>query len=450
MTYKEALKYLDSLIDYEKIDSYDYKESVKLERMNNFIERLGNPHLDLNCIHIAGTKGKGSTSAMVASVLKEAGYKVGLYTSPHLISFRERIRINDELISEEDLSRILEDKISPVIENIDKESDDYPTFFEVYTALAFSYFKEKKVDFCVLEVGMGGRLDATNVIKKPFCCGITQISYEHTQKLGNTLEEIAAQKAGIIKDDNICISSIQEDSVLNIIRKVCGERNTRLYEVGSDLYFKEERLERDPGSKPVFSVTGILNEYPSLELGLLGRHQFINATTAIGLIESLRFYDIIIRDEAVKQGLKNVQWPGRLQIIQRDPCMVLDGAQNRASARALREAVRDFFTYKKLILVLGISKDKDIKGICGELEPVSDEIILTKADLPRAEEPGVLKGFIEKKTTLTSSVQEAINIAKDMARPSDLILVTGSLFVVGEVLKKYDNILNHSEITCQR
>ena len=430
MSYEEAIKYLDSFINYEKLLSFDYKESFELNRMKRLAARLGDPHLSLRCVHIAGTKGKGSTSAMAASILKEAGFKVGLYTSPHLISFRERIRINDELISEADLCSLV-NRIKPLIDEIDEESDEYPTFFEVYTTLAFLYFKERKADFCVVEGGMGGRLDATNIIM-PLCCGITQISFEHTQKLGNTLREIAAEKAGIIKEGGICVSSLQDNSARDVIRETCAKKHCKLYEVGRDLHFNEERFNFPIGQE--FSVTGIFEKYPSLEVGLLGEHQFMNAATAIGLIESLRFYDIIIKDSAIRSGLRNVKWPGRLQILQNNPYIVLDGAQNRASAKALKAAIKRIFKYNRLILVLGISKDKDIKGICEELEPISDEIILTKASLPRGEEPVVIKRNIAKAARLASSIEEAMNTAEGISAPSDLILVTGSLFVVGELL----------------
>lgn len=425
MDYQEALRYLDSFVNYEKLVSFDYRGSLKLDRMKAFAAALGDPQKGLRCIHIAGTKGKGSTSAMTASILREAGFKAGLYTSPHLVSFRERIRINDELISEEELCGLL-DEIKPVIDRM-PEDEERPSFFEIYTAMAFLYFKKKMVDFCVLEVGMGGRLDATNIIERPLCCGITQLSYEHTQKLGNTLAQIAAEKAGIIKEGAICVSSCQEDSAAGVIRGVCKNKNATLYEVGRDITFKEE-------ARQTFSVSGISQDYPYLEVALLGDHQLMNAATAIGLVESLRFYDIIIGLDAISSGLKTTAWPGRLQILQEAPYIVLDGAQNRASAKALKEAVRKFFNYNRLILILGISKDKDIKGICEELSPISDEVILTKANLPRAEEPAVIKRYIEKEARTAPTVEEAIDMAQDTAAVSDLILVTGSLFVVGEAL----------------
>jgi dihydrofolate synthase / folylpolyglutamate synthase len=429
MEYQEALNYLGSFIDYEKIPFFDYSQSLKLERMSCLAERLGKPHLNLRCVHIAGTKGKGSTSAMVASILEKAGFKVGLYTSPHLVSFRERIKINDELIEPQELCALV-NRIRPIIDSISKGNGNYPTFFEAYTALAFLYFKEKKVDFCVLEVGLGGRLDATNIIEKPLCCGITQISLEHTDRLGDTLREIAGEKAGIIKEGSICVSSGQETSAREVIINTCKKKNNRLLEVGKDIVFKKE-------GNQVFSVKGACQEYPSLEVGLLGDHQFMNAATAIGLVESLRFYDIIVDALAIRKGLKNVKWPGRLQVLKTSPYIVLDGAQNRASAMALREAVQKYFNYEKLILVLGVSKDKDIKGICEELIPFSDEVILTKASLPRAQEPSVLKGFVNKEAVIADKVCEAMVIAERIAGPSDLILVTGSFFVLGEVLNAH-------------
>jgi dihydrofolate synthase/folylpolyglutamate synthase len=436
MTYGEALKYLDSFINYEKAPSFDYKQSLKLDRMRHLASRLGDPQKDLRCIHITGSKGKGSSSAMTAAILKEAGYRVGLYTSPHLVSFRERIRINGRMISKEELCGLVE-KVRPLIERIDKKSELYPTFFEVYTALAFLYFKENKTDLCVLEVGLGGRLDATNIIEKPLCCGIAPISHEHTQKLGNTLAKIAFEKAGIIKEDSVCVSSPQAAAAMEVIKKTCAEKGCRLFKVGEDLRFKEE----DPGplicqtwlDKQSFSVSGMFGEYPRLETGLLGEHQLVNAAMVIGLVESLRFYDIIIPYNAVRDGLRGVKWPGRLQVVGQNPLVVLDGAQNRSSAAALKKSVKKFFKYDRLILILGISSDKDIKGICEELQDVSDEIILTKAGLPRAAEPISIKGHLTKEARITASVQEALGLARAIALPSDLILVTGSFFVLGEV-----------------
>lgn len=437
MDYSQALQYLGSFINYEKAAFFNYRESLKLERMRRLAGMLGNPQDALRCVHITGTKGKGSTSAMVASILKEAGFRVGLYTSPHLVSFRERIRINDELISEGELSGLAE-RVKAVTDTIDRNTDDFPTFFEVYTAIAFLYFEQKKADFCVLEVGMGGRLDATNIIEGPLCCGITQISYEHTHKLGGTLSKIACEKAGIIKKGALTVSSQQAPEAAIRIRAACREKNSRLFEVGADIKFKKE-------DKRIFSMKGIFGDYPFMETGLKGDHQLMNAATAVGLVESLRFHDIIISPDAIRAGLKNVSWPGRLQVLKRSPYVVLDGAQNRASANALAKAVKEYFEYDKLVLVLGISKDKDIKGICEELGAVADKVILTRANLPRAEEPQVLKKFFSE-AAITASVRQAVDLAERLAGPQDLILVTGSFFVLGEVMA--DEALFQETVVC--
>lgn len=429
MTYPEALQYLDSFINYEKEASYDYKASFNLDRIRALAAALGNPQDKVKSIHIAGTKGKGSTSAITYSILKESGFRVGLYTSPHLVSFRERIRVNDSLISEADTCRLLE----RVKKATDRMKDDLPTFFEVYTALAYLYFEEKHVDFAVYETGLGGRLDATNIIKS-LVSAITPISYEHTDKLGNTLTDIAREKAGIIKEGSVCVLAPQEKEAYLAIEDICKARKAKIILVGRDIRFEE--LASD-GGKEVFKVFGnISGEYPLLEMGLLGSHQVMNAATAIGIIEALRFYDITITPDSIRKGIASARWPGRLEVVSKEPFIVLDGAQNRASAAALASAVKKVFKYKRLILMLGVSKDKDVKGILEELLPVSDTVILTKSKVvQRAAEPLSIKALMppfKGSVLLTSNVEEALIKAKSAAGKSDLILVAGSLFVAGE------------------
>ncbi len=447
MTYPETIQYLESFINYEKIALYPYKESLKLERIEGFLATLGNPQDSLKCVHIAGTKGKGSTCVFISYILRQAGFKVGLYTSPHLSNFRERIRIlslrsqvsglrsSDDfegMISERELTDLVK-RLKPKIENYNKNSKYGPlSFFEVYTALAFIYFKEKKVDFTVLETGLGGRLDATNVVS-PLICAITPISYEHTQKLGNTLREIATEKAGIIKYQKskikyqklIVITAPQEQEVGTVIRQKCKEVGAKLYEVGKDITYKK--------INGAFEIKGIFERYKNLKIRLIGEHQLINACVALGVIEALRFYDFKVSPSALKEGFYNTVWPGRCEVVSKKPLIVLDGAQNVASAKGLKETIKSNFKFKRLILVLGISKDKDIKGICNQLRDLADSAILTKANSPRAANPKDLsKYFIEMKTFLTFDVKEALSLAKKKANAKDLILVTGSLFVVGE------------------
>jgi len=439
MTYLETIRYLESFINYEQIPSYPYKESLKLERIKDFLADIGNPQDSLRCIHIAGTKGKGSTCVFITYILRQAGYKVGLYTSPHLSDFRERIRIlNCEsqtpnskpdfegMITEDELIDLVE-RLKPSIEKYNKNSKYGPlSFFEVYTSSAFVYFQEKKVDFAVLETGLGGRLDATNTVN-PLVCAITPISYEHTQKLGNTLKEIVTEKAGIIKNQkSIVISAPQEKEVMEVIRNKCKEVGAKLYEVGKDITCKKANGQE-------LEIKGREEEYKNLNIRLIGEHQLINAAVAVGVIEALRSYEINVGIDSIRVGLYNTVWPGRCEVVSENPLLVLDGAQNVASACVLKEAIRENFKYKNLILVLGISNDKDMKGICGELSDLADEIILTKADNPRATEPEVLVEYCNgKKTHITRNVAEAKTLAHRIAKDQDLVLVTGSLFVVGE------------------
>ncbi|MBM3245746.1 MAG: bifunctional folylpolyglutamate synthase/dihydrofolate synthase [Candidatus Omnitrophica bacterium] len=438
MTYPETIKYLESFINYEKIPAYPYKESLKLERVKGFLAAIGNPQDSLKCIHIAGTKGKGSTCAFLTYILRQAGFKVGLYTSPHLSDFRERIRIlsHKSQVTSHKLSREFEGMISqkeisdlvarlrPAIEDYNRNSKyERLSFFEVYTALAFVYFKEKKVDFAVLETGLGGRLDATNVVN-PLVAVITPISYEHTQKLGNTLKEIAQEKAGIIKPQvPIVISAPQEKEAGKVIRQRCKDAGAKLYEIKQ-------------------------NKYPRFKIKLLGEHQQINANVAAQAARALGSCGIKISEKTIQKGLCQTVWPGRLEIVAREPLVVLDGAQNVASAVALKKAVQDNFKYKELILVLGISSDKDIKGVCRQLCPLADKIILTRANNPRATKVDELEKIIKSQTRcqvpqiiMTENAREAMNKARGIAHKEDLVLVTGSLFVVGEarkLLKKLD------------
>jgi len=445
MTYPETIQYLESFINYEKIPAYPYKESIKLERIKNFLAIINNPQDSFKCLHIAGTKGKGSTCAFLAYMLRQAGYKVGLYTSPHLSDFRERIRILrpqapdknpkpvkdfEGMISQAEITGLVE-RLKPLIQDYNKYSEYGPlSFFEVYTSLTFVYFKEKKVDFAVLETGLGGRLDATNVVN-PLVAAMTPISYEHTQKLGQTLREIATEKAGIIKNkESIIISAPQEEEARQVIRTRSLEVKSRLYEVNKDIFYNI--------NKSGFNVRGVFDKYPDLNIKLLGKHQLINATVAVGVIETLRFNGINVGIDAIRDGLYNTIWPGRCEAVSTNPLIVLDGAQNIASMRALKETIKENFfaecgKYERLILVLGISSDKDIKGICNEIYDLADTIVLTKSDNPRATEPETLvKYFNGKEVHITDNVKEAKELALWVSKKEDLILVCGSLFVVGE------------------
>lgn len=446
VTYKEAVEYLESFIDYEKIPVYPYKTCIDLARMNQLLELLGNPQQGLRAVHIAGTKGKGSIACMTASILTEAGFKTGLYTSPHLIDFKERIRVDKVKIRPEQV-------VGLAVRIKDLIGTEPFTFFEVYTGLAFMYFKECQTDFIVLETGLGGRLDATNVVR-PDVCGISSISLDHTDKLGQTLEKIAREKAGIIKEGAVVVSAPQEPAAAKVIQDVCLRKKTRLFRVGQekaqavfvqDILFELVKSDRDsnaralPGRQQTFNLKGMVNEYSRLELPLLGVYQVVNAAVAVGLVEGLSFSGVKVPMEAVKNGLAKVQWPGRLEVIRDNPKVVLDGAQNKASARALVQAVQENFDYNKLILIFGISKDKDIEGVLRTITPLVDEIILTRADNPRSAGPEDLKKILKNKLkfsaniTVIEQMPRAYETALEKARDNDLVLVTGSFFIMGEI-----------------
>ncbi len=464
MTYPQAQSYLNSFVNYERLNFYPYKSSFKLDRVKRLLRLLGNPHRRLRAVHIAGSKGKGSTCAFVGGILREAGFKVGLYTSPHLVDVRERIRIlqpaprhkrsgpgktEKEIILKKDFTRLIE-RIMPYAEKLREAKLGGLSYYEILTALAFLYFKEEECGFVVLETGIGGRLDATNVVCS-LVCAITPISYEHTAVLGATLEKIAAEKAGIIKftmlsssqltvrtresKSQIVITAPQRPSALRVIRKRAKEVGADLYEVGKDIQIKERGFGLRGQS---FDVQGIFDKYSGLKIGLLGEHQIVNAAVAVACVESLRNYGTGITQQAIREGLKKVQWPGRLQMISQKPKIILDAAHNRASACALKDALNKFFKFHNLILVFGASQDKDVRGILRELTPLAARIILTKTQNPRALAPEIIKTFIKargKEVVLTDNPNKALKIAKQKARQQDLILVCGSLFLIGEVLK---------------
>jgi len=434
LTYNQAIEYLESFINYEKLAAPYDPRKWKLDRVERLLAAVGNPQDSLKSIHIAGTKGKGSTAAMIDSVLRESGFRVGLYTSPHLISFRERIRIDGEMISEDQV-RDLMTRLKPHIDELASQSDRFGhiSFFDIYTALGLLFFALEKVDFAVLEVGLGGRLDATNVVN-PLVSVITQISYDHMMSLGDTIEEIAAEKAGIIKDNGLVITSPQMKEVLEVIRNTCAEKNAKLFEVDRDIRF-EKRVGEFPAH---FNVSGIHGDYENLKVSLVGHHQLINATTAIGALELLRSHDLTISAENISTGLGKVKWPARVEVVQQNPIIILDTAHNAASASALRDTIESNFSYEKMILVLGTSQHKDIRGMGQYLCPIADEIILTKVNNPRAVEPEDMKaelvGICNNAIT-TQNTPSALEKAKSIATPRDLICITGSVYLAGEVMQ---------------
>jgi len=437
MSYPEALRYLESFVNYEKFSSYPYQEALNLKRVQGFLNLVKNPERSLRFIHVAGTKGKGSTCAFITYILREAGFKTGLYTSPHLIDFRERIRILtpktkkiisgadfEEMISKRKLASLV-DRLKPALEKYNRVSIyGALSFFEVCTVLAFVYFKDEGVDLAVLETGLGGKLDATNVVE-PAVSVLTPISYEHMDKLGHTLREIASEKAGIIKRNSIVICAPQVKEAARVIANKCKQEKAKLFLVGKDIKYS--------GSENKFRVTTPYAEYKDLKIRLCGRHQVLNAAVALAAVSALGKHNIKVRIDSIQKGLYNTLWPGRCEVVAKNPLIILDGAQNAASAKVLKKAVQERFCYRRLILILGVSNDKDIKGIADELYALAGTVILTKANNSRATDPEILAGYFRKKDKyITNSIAEAKILAQKLAKKADLILVTGSLFVVGE------------------
>jgi dihydrofolate synthase/folylpolyglutamate synthase len=434
--YQKALEYLYSFIDYEKLPGAA-PPRMGLEKIQTLLRKLDDPHIHYPVAHIAGTKGKGSTAAMTAAIMQESGYRVGLYTSPHLVSFRERIQINGRLISESDLCRMVH-RIRPAIEEMAREPDGAPeTFFDVWTALAFLFFAEQSVDLAVVEVGLGGRLDSTNVTR-PAVCAITPIGLDHTDRLGNTLEEIAREKAGIIKRGIPTIVSPQEPEALAVIRQVCKERDAALTLIGTDARYTIRFADTE---RQVFDVSfdsGV--EYTGLEIPLLGAYQVSNAVTALGAVETLRKTGFAVSAETVARGLRSVQWPGRLQVVERSPYLILDGAHNALALKTLTQAIETLFTYRCSLVILSLQKDKAVEEMCHIVGSWADVILVTGRRVMRrrqadTEEVAGMLRSAGKEVSTSENVAEALARARALAGPDDLICVTGSLALVGETIE---------------
>ena len=432
ITYSEALDYI--------YDLTKYGIKLGLKNINYLLYLLGEPHKKLKIIHVAGTNGKGSTCSSISSILQSAGYKVGLYTSPHLVDFTERFIINQKSISRKKVSELLE-RIKPCIEKVaNTPAYNHPTFFEVITSMAFLYFFEEQVDFLVLEVGLGGRLDATNVCE-PLISVITHIDYDHMDELGNSLKEIAREKGGIIKPEGIVISSNQYEEAYNEIKKIADDRNSLIYSVGREIIYQ---IVKSDIKGVIFDLKGIYHEYKNLHTPLLGRHQADNSAAAITAIEALKIRGVNITEKAIRAGLGKVNWTGRLEIIQNNPTLVLDGAHNPNGVKIVRDALKEIFSYHRLILVLAIFADKDYKKMIQIIVPDADLVIAAKTENPRAASPRIIakeaaQYIDQNKIIVTENIPQAINCALSNSNEDDLICITGSLYTAGEA-KRYFKI----------
>lgn len=437
--YRDALDFLYSFIDYSlKRNFRNAAEKFNLDRLRHFMSLLGNPHRDYDILHVAGTKGKGSVSAYCASVLSAQGYNTGLYTSPHMVSFTERIRINGDEIEKGDFVKLV-DEIKPVISKVPEI-----TTFELTTALAFLHFSQEKVDYAVFEVGLGGRLDATNIVD-PLVSVITSISYDHVKILGDTLSEIAGEKAGIIKPGRPVIVAPQKEEARQKIEEVALEREAPLIQVGRDYLYAADShslsgqtfLVWTPEEQPLvdqYIESGGREIWSPLrfQIPLLGFHQVENAATAFAALRTAEKFGLALSQEAYAAGFKNVNWPGRMELLRRHPPVVIDSAHNRYSALRLRQALDDYFPGLPVLLVFGASEDKDISGMYQELLPRVSRVITTQSTHPRAIEAEELMKLAHRSGRSAEAIvpiEEALESALELAGGEAVILVTGSIFV---------------------
>jgi dihydrofolate synthase / folylpolyglutamate synthase len=440
--YQQALDYLYTFVDFSLTKQLTYTpEKFNLTRMVEFLKLLGNPHQKYPIVHVTGTKGKGSTSAMIASVLQQAGYSAGLYTSPHLVDYAERIQINGQPISHVDMVSLV-DELKPVIAQVPEL-----TTFEITTALGFLYFARKQVDFAVVEVGLGGRLDSTNVVT-PVVSVITTVSYDHQAILGNTLSEIAAEKGGIIKPGVPVVSASQNQEAAQVLARIAAERNSPIIVVGKDTHYAP--LKHSLAGQTFWlwkdSDQGLMNAYlegvqqdwspKTYQIPLLGAHQLENAAsafTAIGVVQSSGF---AIPEETIKAGFEKVVWPCRFEVLRDKPFVVVDSAHNRDSAQKLRITLDDYMPGEEVTLLFGASEDKDVIGMLVELLPRIKRVIATESIHPRAMPADQIVDLVHhlgRPARAVKPLEDALREAIQTAQPGEMILAAGSIFIAAAV-----------------
>lgn len=406
--------------------------NLGLQRITRLLALLGNPQESLRPIHIGGTNGKGSTAAILTAILSKAGYRVGAYSSPHLESYTERLTINGLSIAEEDFALYFSRVLSKY-EQVKQEMGDAPTEFEVLTALAFLYFAEQQVDILILEVGLGGDIDSTNVIKDPLLSIITNVTLDHCDYLGGTPRAIAEKKSGIIKRGRPVITASNDENVLEVLRNTAIANQAQLHEVYGECSWS---LVSETISGQYFNLFTPVKERQAVFLSLRGTHQLVNAATALLALEVLSEEGWQISEKAIEQGLTAVSWPGRLELVREQPQVFLDGAHNLAGLEALALWLRGKrLQVDKVVLVIGMLDDKDHAGV-SLLEPLVDTIIITRPPSPRAARWDSLASYFsqdDKEIHMLEEPQEAIDKAMSLAKPQDLIMVTGSLFLIGDV-----------------
>ena len=422
MTAEQAIEYIHSVC---------WKGSIPgLDRTNTLLSLMGDPHKKLKYVHIAGTNGKGSTAAMTASILRKAGYKVGLYTSPYIYRFNERMQINGEQIPDEELAEITQ-WVKPLAQSMTES----PTEFELVSCIAFEYFKRNKCDIVVLEVGMGGALDSTNVIPCPEVAVITNIGLDHTDVLGKTVEEIAETKAGIFKEGGNAVVYRGTEGVEAVFEKVCAERNVSLKKAD----FDGLKLLRHGLEGQVFDC----GDRKALELPLLGDHQLHNAAVVLGVIDTLIEKGWNITEEQIREGLATVSWPGRFDIMRQDPLFIIDGGHNPQCIEALVKNIQDYLTDRKVIVLTGVLADKDYADMYKPVMPLVQEFVCITPPNPRKLDADKLAQYLQEagaKATACDSVLSGVQTAMDKAGSDGVVLCFGSLYSIGSIRDALEEI----------
>lgn len=432
--YKETLEYLANLTRFGM--------NLGLQRIQGLLDRLHNPQRQLRIIHVGGTNGKGSTAVMIAEILRAAGYKTGIFTSPHLHDYRERFVINGEMISRAEVIKLVA-QLKPHLQELVAAGLEHPTEFEVHTAMALCYFAQEEVDFAVIEVGLGGKIDSTNVVS-PLVSVITNVSRDHMDYLGEDLTAISKVKAGIIKPGSVAVTAAESPEVLAVLAEEARRYGVRLWQVGKDVYWKKRwntEVEQE------FDLFGLRAEYPRLRLNLMGEHQLRNAATAVTVCEILSSeYGAVISRAAIYRALSRVRWPGRLELLSDSPKVLLDGAHNVDGAEMLARALPQY-ARERLILCIGILADKEREKIMNILLPLADEVVITKPESARAGDWRELAKMAEnqgKPVICLENPREAASTAFYRLQLGDMLCVTGSLYMLAAAREELLKILNKS------
>ena len=438
-SYQKAIEYLFARTDYEKQERLRYNVTTfSLSRMQKLLSLLGNPHKKIHTVHIGGTKGKGSTATMLARMLEANGYRVGLYTSPHVVHLHERITVNTKMISDSEMCGLLNRVYAPV----EKMSKTDPlTFFEIMTALAFMYFLDRAVDIAVIETGLGGRLDSTNVIR-PKVIGITSLSIDHQNLLGDTIDSIAKEKAGIFKRGVPAITVQQDPSAMRVLKSQAIAVKASLSVTGSDIDFSHRfETSRKHGPHTRICLTTPTSKFEHLRVPLHGKHQAINCGLALAMLDKLKSAGYKIDNDKATEGLNKVSLAGRMEMIWDDPRIMIDAAHNAASIKALIHAIGQNIPYDSMVVIFGCNSDKDVRGMLQKLQYGADKVIFTRSNSPKAVSPEDLAEMYTeicgKMYQTAATLGQALQLAKNAVSKEDLICITGSFYLIGQAKVRF-------------